>query len=82
MEDRNAKRTDIMFALGEKVGNPFEMWTKKVNRFLKTHHAGITTHDFRKTAATNLYKQTKDIVKVQRMLGHSGIEATRLYIDD
>ena len=66
MRNKEAKMTDIMFDLGKKKSNPYEMWTKRVNRFLKTMNIGkITTHDFRKTAATNLYNQTNSIVKVQ-----------------
>jgi integrase len=67
MIEQKDQEQDIMFALGEKKENPYEMWTKRVNRFLSKNfeRQGITTHDFRKTAATNLYKQTKgDIVKV------------------
>ena len=65
MKKKNAKESDIMYALGEKKDNPYEMWTMKVNKFLKKNADGnITTHDFRKTAATNLYKQTNDIVMV------------------
>jgi integrase/recombinase XerD len=42
---------------------------------------GVTTHDFRKTTATNLYKKTRNILAVQKLLGHKNIETTKLYID-
>ena len=37
-------------------------------------------HDFRRSAGTRLYRATKDIVLVQRFLGHSSVETTRKYI--
>lgn len=74
---------DAIFARGLNQVNPANMWTKKINQFLKSKcEGGFTTHDFRKTAATNLYNRTKDIVKVQKLLGHHSIVTTRRYIDD
>jgi len=40
----------------------------------------ITFHTFRHWFATNLYHKTKDIVHVQRMLGHRSISNTMIYI--
>ena len=69
MGNKEAKKSDIMFDKGMKKDNPYDMWTRRVNRFLKTcqsrKNPKITTHDFRKTAATNLYNENNSIVKVQ-----------------
>ena len=74
--------SDHIFDLGMKKENPYEKWTMRVNRFLKKQtDINITTHDFRKTAATNLYNQNNDIVMVQKMLGHRSLETTRFYVD-
>lgn len=40
----------------------------------------ITFHTFRHWKATMLYHQTKDIIRVQRFLGHKKIENTMIYI--
>ena len=40
----------------------------------------ITFHTFRHWYATNLYHKTKNIIYVQRMLGHRRIQNTMIYI--
>ena len=40
----------------------------------------VTTHKFRKTYATKMYRATKDIKQVRDWLGHSDIATTELYI--
>lgn len=40
----------------------------------------ISTHSFRKTFATNAYKDTKDILVVQYLLNHSSVSTTQRYI--
>lgn len=40
----------------------------------------IQTHDFRRFTASYLYKKTRDIEFVRRILGHSGIETTQRYV--
>ena len=40
----------------------------------------ITPHTFRHTYATQYYKQTKDIETLRRILGHSNIGTTTIYI--
>ncbi len=48
------------------------------------HTAGVTRdirpHDLRRTAATRLYNQTKDLRVVQQFLGHRSLLATVKYI--
>lgn len=39
----------------------------------------VSPHTFRHTFATELYKRTKDIRKVQKALGHSDISTTMIY---
>lgn len=41
---------------------------------------GVVSHDLRRTFATALYRKTKDIVLVQRWLGHSDPSVTARYI--
>jgi len=41
---------------------------------------GYTAHSFRHTYATQYYKQTKDIETLRRILGHSDISTTTIYI--
>ena len=46
-------------------------------------HCKATVHIYRKTFATQLYKKTKDIKLVSRLLGHTDIRTTvRYYITD
>lgn len=40
----------------------------------------ISTHSFRKTFATNAYKETNDILVVQYLLNHSSVSVTQRYI--
>ena len=74
------KDDDEIFKKGREL-DPYNNWTKKVNRFLKDN-GGYTTHDFRRTAATNLYRDTNNnLLLVQKLLGHKNVETTRLYIE-
>ena len=40
----------------------------------------VASHDLRATFATDLYRRTKDIVVVQRFLGHADVKTTQRYI--
>jgi len=40
----------------------------------------ISSHTARRSFATNMYKQTKDLYLVSRLMGHSNIEVTQGYI--
>jgi integrase len=59
MEDRKHDKKTVMFEEGKNSKDLYNMWTKKVNLFLSKQTPDgkrkITTHDFRKTTATNLY---------------------------
>ncbi len=40
----------------------------------------LNPHDLRRTAATQLYRHTKDIRAVQQLLGHHSLQATTTYL--
>ena len=47
----------------------------------RIHSLGqIGSHDLRCTFATTLYAKTKDVVMVSRLLGHSSVATTQLYL--
>jgi integrase len=82
MDESKHNRDSVIFDKGSNVEQPYNMWTKRLNVFLRRQKMkGITTHDFRKTTATNLYRKTGKILAVQRLLNHKSIETTKLYID-
>lgn len=39
----------------------------------------VTPHTFRHTFATNFYRETKDILKTQKALGHEDVSTTMIY---
>ena len=41
-----------------------------------------TSHSFRHTAATKALRATKDIRRVQAMMGHESVETTMIYAHD
>jgi len=43
---------------------------------------GLTVHSTRHTFGTRLYRKTKDLVLVQKAMGHRTIAATRVYVHD
>lgn len=43
---------------------------------------GLTVHSTRHTFGTRLYRRTKDLVLVQKAMGHRTIAATRVYVHD
>ena len=54
-----------------------------LHRYLPGLGAGderITLHALRRTFATVLYQRTRNPVLVQRLLGHSNLQTTMLYI--
>ncbi|MQY75553.1 MAG: tyrosine-type recombinase/integrase [Clostridia bacterium] len=40
----------------------------------------IYPHNLRHTFATNFYRQTKDIETLRKLLGHSDINTTQIYV--
>ena len=79
MEEKKAKYTDVMFEPG--IGyDPVSKWVKKLIIFYAKHGFRVQSHDFRVTAATELYKQDKDLVKLQKHLNHSSVKVTQRYV--
>ena len=57
----------------------------KLQNFFKKHGhpegvSKIQSHCFRVKKATSMYEKTKDIVRVQKYLGHKRVETTQAYI--
>jgi integrase len=53
----------------------------KLARFYKGFGVKVSSHDFRKTKATNLYRQDgESIASISMYLGHSSIATTQGYI--
>lgn len=42
--------------------------------------AGVSSHDLRATFATEVYERTRDVILVQRLLGHASVTTTQVYI--
>ncbi len=81
--DRMEKgNTGLVFST--RTGKPLNQ--NNVNRMIDTYRvkAGIekhiTAHTFRHTYATKLLKETNNLSKVQKVLGHSHISTTQIYI--
>ncbi len=53
--------------------------TMKLWKAGKIRHA-YTPHDFRHMKAVELYRRTKDVLAVQRALGHASLSATQTYL--
>jgi len=64
----NRRLTDRQFALR------LEMWSKKADITKK-----VTPHVLRHTFATTLYAKTKNLLAVQKALGHEYITTTQIY---
>ena len=58
------------------INKRLQMWAKMcgVNKHL-------TTHAGKRTFAYCFYKKTKDILSLQKLLGHNNIKSTNRYID-
>ncbi len=55
----------------------------KLHRFfVEKHQTKVTSHDFRKTKATNMYREYKiSLLDIRYYLGHSDIKTTQLYVE-
>lgn len=53
---------------------------KKAFELMGLSDCGFTTHSLRHTYATIMYQQTKDILLVQKLLGHDSILTTQIYL--
>ena len=65
-----------MFPPGEGK-DPVNKWVKRVRKFFKTEiNKNVQAHNFRKTAATEFYNTSKDIIALQKYMGHSDVKIT------
>lgn len=72
----NIKPDEIIFPIGERI---VQKHLKKVCEYLGLQ--GISTHSFRKTFASEIYKNNDfNIVLVQKLLQHSSPSTTQRYI--
>lgn len=77
---KNRKNGKFSSSTGSKLS------ARNIQAFVKRYavRAGITKnispHTLRHTYATQFYKQTKDIETLRRILGHSDISTTQIYI--
>ena len=64
----------------KRISNTYvERICKKAFKLARLEEYGYTVHSLRHTAATYLYKETKDILITKEFLGHSTIESTQIY---
>ena len=78
-DKRDATDEDVMFEPG-RPGNETSALSHWVQRRFKKHGQHVTSHDFRKTTATNFYDSTKDPMLTKDFLGHSSVVTMQLYI--
>ena len=62
--------------------DPSNKWVKRVQKYYKRKlpEMNLQTHNIRKTAITEFYNESKDIVATQRFVGHSDVKITQLYV--
>ena len=65
------------FLSGRQAGNRFDKW-KRIAGIRKN----LTTHSFRASYATQLYRSTKDPLLVSHLLGHRSVNTTTRYIKE
>jgi integrase/recombinase XerD len=56
------------------------LWAMIRNLGVYAGVANVHPHILRHTAATELYRETKDIMKVKSFLGHSKVQTTERYL--
>ena len=80
----NKKRTPGEYLLNTKEGKQLQV--RYIQAMIKRYsvRAGIDKniypHSLRHTFATNFYRQTKDIETLRKLLGHSDISTTQIYV--
>lgn len=57
------------------------VWRRLKSIARKAHVEDISPHTLRHTFATNLYRRGLDVRMIQRLLGHSSLNTTMIYID-
>lgn len=85
IRNRNKKVIAINDALflsyhGKRIGiDGVEDICEKAYKLMGLEDCGYTTHTLRHTAATLIYKKTKDLLIVKEFLGHAQISTTEIY---
>ena len=79
-EKKKLKQSDFLFAPGENRGDPANIWVKFLTRYFNRHGIKIQTHDFRKSMATEIFNDTKDLKATGVYLGHQSMKTTERYI--
>ena len=81
MFKRMPKRSDFVFTHeeGQAVSTSY-IEEEFARTCLRAAIVNFTFHDLRDVFATDFYKQTKDIRKLQRVIGHSSIATTERYL--
>ena len=73
------------WVFSNRFGNPFTtktMYNIIMRIFTKASLSDkLTPHSFRKACATNLYRKTKDLLKVRDYLNHTDAKVTQTYIE-
>ena len=78
----NLTENDALFITykNKRISNTYiEKICKEAFKLAGLEEYGYTVHSLRHTAATYLYKETKNILITKEFLGHSTIEATQIY---
>jgi len=76
---RSGSGTFLQRAAGRKInGGALRHRWKKLTKAAGCEH--LNPHDLRRTAAVSLYRETKDIIAVKAMLGHSNLNTTAYYL--
>jgi integrase len=52
----------------------------RLSYYFKKHGIKVTSHDFRKTKATNLHHQGEQLADIAMYMGHSNLSTTEGYI--
>lgn len=75
----NDEKTDALFISSVRKRITPQGITDIVKKYSSTLDKHITPHKLRSTCATNLYKQTGDILLVAETLGHEDVSVTKRY---
>ena len=78
-QENNRTDSDIMFPRGS-GHDPANKWVQRVQKYYRKLGIQLQTHNIRKTAITEFYNESKDIVATQKYVGHSNIKITQLYV--
>lgn len=73
------EQTDALFISSYRTRITAAGIRKLVAKYTKDFDKHISPHKLRSTCATNMYKQTQDIMLVAETLGHSDVKVTKRY---